>query len=137
MSPRSLSSEVPSKNVWQTQTKYKGLFTPQTAPTSRAYCILFSFFLGVVMITMGSVFYHVILSRPMSGTHPIHTPPLPLASGLISMGILMVLCSVAVTWRFGLDDGDDSLEEDSSYAFAKDDVLDQHHQCSRHNPPPV
>ncbi|XP_068244046.1 uncharacterized protein [Palaemon carinicauda] len=135
MSPRSALSEVPGKHVWQTQTKYKGLFTPQTAPTSRAYCILFGFFVGVVMITMGSVFYHVILSRPMSGTHPIHTPPLPLASGLITLGILMIVLSAAVTWKLGLDDGDDSLEEDLLYPFAKDDVLDEHHQCSSHNPP--
>ncbi|XP_068244628.1 uncharacterized protein [Palaemon carinicauda] len=123
------SIEAPIK----TQTRYKGLFTSQMAPTSRAYCILFSFFIGVLMITMGSVFYHVIEIRPMSGMHPIHTPPVALACVLIAMGILLVLVSMGVAWKLGMDDGDDSLEDDA-FAFAKDDILDQFHQCPPKNP---
>ncbi|XP_047487420.1 circadian locomoter output cycles protein kaput-like [Penaeus chinensis] len=107
--------------------RYTGLFTSQMAPTSRAYCILLSFFVGVLMLTAGSVFYHVILIRPMSGSHPMHTPPLPLACGLILAGAATVLGSFFVAWRYGFDDGDDSLEDDL-YSFTKDDVLDQCHQ---------
>lgn len=130
MLPNSQSSiEGPSK----TQTRYKGLFTSQMAPTSRAYCILFSFFIGVLMITMGSVFYHVIEIKPMSGVHPIHTPPVALACTLIAAGIVLVLLSVGVAWKLGMDDGDDSLEDDS-FAFAKDDILDQYHQFPPKNP---
>nr|XP_027230544.1 hybrid signal transduction histidine kinase L-like [Penaeus vannamei] len=109
------------------QLRYTGLFTSQMAPTSRAYCILLSFFVGVLMLTAGSVFYHVILIRPMSGAHPMHTPPLPLAAGLILAGAATVLGSCFVAWRYGFDDGDDSLEDDL-YSFTKDDVLDQRHQ---------
>ncbi|XP_047487674.1 putative cyclin-dependent serine/threonine-protein kinase DDB_G0272797/DDB_G0274007 isoform X2 [Penaeus chinensis] len=107
--------------------RYTGLFTSQMAPTSRAYCILLSFFVGVLMLTAGSVFYHVILIRPMSGSHPMHTPPLPLACGLILAGAATVLGSFFVAWRYGFDDGDDSLEDDL-YSLAKDDVLEQTHE---------
>ncbi|XP_066968923.1 uncharacterized protein [Macrobrachium rosenbergii] len=135
MPPRSHSlSQGRSINARHTRARYKGLFTSHTAPTSRGYCILFSFVIGVLMITMGSVFYHVILIRPMSGTYPLRTPSMPLACGLIAMGILMVFLSIGITWRYGFDDGDDSLEEDS-HALAKDDVLDQNHQCPPKNPP--
>lgn len=131
MSPNKSESEKPSsQNV---ETKYKGLFTSQMAPTSRAYCILFSFFIGVLMITTGSVFYHVIHIQPMSGMHPMHTPPLSLACGLILGGILTVLASFGIAWKYGFDDGDDSLEEDL-YSFSKDDVLDQQHQCPSKEP---
>lgn len=82
------------------QLRYTGLFTSQMAPTSRAYCILLSFFVGVLMLTAGSVFYHVILIRPMSGSHPMHTPPLPLACGLILAGAATVLGSFFVAWRW-------------------------------------
>ncbi|XP_068244567.1 uncharacterized protein [Palaemon carinicauda] len=125
MSPKSQhSTKVTTKVVCQTKTSYKGLFTYHKSPTSRAYCVLFSFFVGVLMITMGSVFYHVIIIRPMSGMRPIHTPPMPLACGLVAMGILMVLISVGIVCRYGLDDGDDSLEDDT-HTFAKDDLLDE------------
>ncbi|XP_066968922.1 uncharacterized protein [Macrobrachium rosenbergii] len=125
------SPQGSSKVASQSKTKYKGLFTSQNAPTSRAYCVLFSFFVGVLLVTMGSVFYHVILNRPMSGMHPIHTPPMPLACALVAAGIFMVLLSVGIVWRYGLDDGDDSLEDDVQI-FAKDDVLEeQRRHCSQ------
>ncbi|XP_064116316.1 uncharacterized protein LOC135222077 [Macrobrachium nipponense] len=135
MPPRShSSSEGHGINALQTRARYKGLFTYHTAPTSRGYCILFTFVVGVLMITMGSVFYHVILIRPMSGTYPLHTPSMPLACSLIAMGFVLVFLSIGVTWKFGFDDGDNSLEEDSC-SLAKDDVLDQNHQNSLKNPP--
>ncbi|XP_068244026.1 uncharacterized protein [Palaemon carinicauda] len=134
MPPRSHSlSQGHSINARPTQARYKGLFPSHTAPTSRGYFILFSFFVGVLMITMGSVFYHVILIRPMSGTYPLRTPSMPLACGLIAMGILMVLLSIGITWKYGFDDGDNSLDEDSQ-ALTKDDILEQTHQCSPKSP---
>ncbi|XP_064116464.1 uncharacterized protein LOC135222296 [Macrobrachium nipponense] len=128
------SPKVSSKDACQTSTKYKGLFSSQNAPTSRAYCVLFSFFVGVLLVTMGSVFYHVILNRPMSGMRPIHTPPMPLACILVATGIFMVLLSIGIVWRYGLDDGDDSLEDDM-YIIAKDDVLEDQHHFSQKIPP--
>lgn len=115
-------------------TRYKGLFTSQMAPTSRAYFILFSFFIGVLMITAGSVFYHVNFIQPVSGTHPLHTPPLTLAIFLIAGGIIIVIAGFVVAWRFGFDDGDDSLEDDQ-HAFAKEDALDQQYQGIHKTPP--
>ncbi|KAK7076570.1 hypothetical protein SK128_001646 [Halocaridina rubra] len=120
-----------TKNV---KTRYKGLFASHMAPTSRAYCILFSFFIGILMITAGSVFYHVNTLTPSNGMHLIHTPPIPLAIFLILGGILSVIASFVVALKYGFDDGDDSLEEDQ-FSFAKDDVLDQHHQCQSKLPP--
>ncbi|XP_068244033.1 uncharacterized protein [Palaemon carinicauda] len=136
MAPKSLSSsEGHSTNALQTQARYKGLFTYHTAPTSRGYCILFTLVSGILMITMGSVFYHVILIRPMSGTYPLHTPSMPLACSLIAMGVLLIFLSIGVTWKFGFDDGDNSLEDDSC-SLTKDDALDQsHQQISQKNPP--
>ncbi|XP_076054797.1 uncharacterized protein LOC143033350 [Oratosquilla oratoria] len=110
--------------------RYKGLFTSSMAPTHRAYCVLFSFFIGVLLLTAGSIFYHLILMRPMSGTHAMHTPPAPLALALLAAGIFAIVASCAVAWRYGLDDGDDSLEDDL-IAFAKDDVL-EHQFCPPH-----
>lgn len=63
----------------------------------------------------------------------MHTPPLSLACGLILGGILTVLASFGIAWKYGFDDGDDSLEEDL-YSFSKDDVLDQQHQCPSKEP---
>lgn len=80
--------------------KYKGLFSPQAAPTTRAYCLLISFLIGTLMLTAGSVFYHVILSKPMSGSHPMHTPPLALALSLIIGGVLTLLSCLAVAWKY-------------------------------------
>ncbi|CAL4122825.1 unnamed protein product, partial [Meganyctiphanes norvegica] len=102
--------------------RYKGLFTSDDAPTGRAYCILFSFFTGVLLITVGSVFIRVKLMHPMSGIHPMHTPPWPLALGLIAVGLFTVLTSCATVYRYGLDDGDDSLLEEDHLSFAKDDI---------------
>ncbi|KAK7077043.1 hypothetical protein SK128_006634 [Halocaridina rubra] len=133
MSPKmgNSSETSSSQNV---QPKYKGLFTSHIAPTSRAYFILFSFFVGVLMLTTGSVFYHVIYIRPMSGTHPMHTPPLPLAIVLICGGVMAILTSFGVACKYGFDDGDDSLEEET-YNFYKDDVLDHQHQYNTSEPP--
>ncbi|XP_066969690.1 uncharacterized protein [Macrobrachium rosenbergii] len=137
MSPsNSSSSSGGTSNSKKGQTRYKGLFSHQMAPTSRAYLILFSFFCGVLMITTGSVFYHVITMRPMSGMHPMHTPPLPLACTLIVGGILTVLASFGIAWKYGFDDGDDSLEDDLA-PFSKEDVLDEQYQSISKEGPPV
>ncbi|KAK7085308.1 hypothetical protein SK128_024808 [Halocaridina rubra] len=104
------------------------------APTSRAYCILFSFFFGILMLTAGSVFYHVIALRPLSGMQVMHTPPIPLAVFLILGGILSIITSILVAWKFGFDDGDDSIEDDNN-AFANEDVLDQQYQIMTKIPP--
>ncbi|XP_066968914.1 uncharacterized protein [Macrobrachium rosenbergii] len=119
---------------------YKGLtITPQSRPTSRVYCILFAFFFGVLLITLGAVFYNVILIQPLGALHPIHVPPMPIACALIASGIFVVLLSVVVAWnhlfhsRCGLDDGDESLVDDL-YFFAQDDVIDQLHQRPQDNP---
>ncbi|KAG0726758.1 hypothetical protein GWK47_004213 [Chionoecetes opilio] len=106
--------------------RYKGLFSPQAAPTTRAYCLLLSFLIGTLMLTAGSVFYHVILSRPMSGSHPMHTPPLALALTLILCGVVTLLSCFLVAWKYGFDDGDDAVEDDL-YILAVEDVLAQRH----------
>ncbi|KAK8750124.1 hypothetical protein OTU49_015248 [Cherax quadricarinatus] len=151
MSPNHQSSSSPScstgslsdtsasgRRTLSRQIRYKGLFTPQVAPTTRAYCLLLSFLLGTLLLTAGSVFYHVILSRPMSGSHLMHTPPLPLALVLITAGVVILLSCAFVAWKYGFDDGDETLEEDM-YSFAKDDVLDQQYRSTLENPkdPPV
>ncbi|XP_069156763.1 uncharacterized protein [Procambarus clarkii] len=127
-----------SRRFLSNQIRYKGLFTPQVAPTTRAYCLLLSFLVGTLMLTAGSVFYHVILSKPMSGSHLMHTPPVPLALFLMAAGIITLLACFFVAWRFGFDDGDETLEEDM-YSFAKDDVLDQQYNSTIETPkdPPV
>ncbi|CAL4088244.1 unnamed protein product [Meganyctiphanes norvegica] len=111
--------------------RYKGLFTPNVAPTRRAYCILFSFVCGVVLLTVGSVFAHVILIHPMSGTRPMHTPPWPMAMCLIVSGVLTVLISCMTAWRYGMDDGDESLLEDDYCSYSKEDPFDHEYGTSR------
>ncbi|XP_064116319.1 uncharacterized protein LOC135222080 [Macrobrachium nipponense] len=104
--------------------RYKGLFSSRNAPTARAYFILFSFFLGVLLITLGAVFCNVILTQPPpGGAHVIHVPPVPVACALIVFGVVCFLSSIGTAWRYGFDDGDDE-----KFTFAQDDVLDQHHQ---------
>ncbi|XP_071519310.1 uncharacterized protein [Panulirus ornatus] len=113
------------------EVRYKGLFSPEAAPTTRAYCLLLSLLLGALMVTAGSVFYHVILTQPMSGSRPMHTPPLALALGLILAGLATLLAVATVAYRLGCDDGDDTLEDDLYY-LARDD--DPHHDHD-HDPP--
>ncbi|XP_068244031.1 uncharacterized protein [Palaemon carinicauda] len=133
MFPKGASS---SNAPLQTGAHYKGLFSSRGAPTTRAYFILFSFFLGVLLITLGAVFYNVILIQPIGGKPmpPVHVPPVPIACTLVIMGILTILLSIGVAWRYGLDDGDDSLDEDK-FTLAQEDVLDQHHRCTAKNDP--
>ncbi|XP_066968917.1 uncharacterized protein [Macrobrachium rosenbergii] len=114
---------------------YKGLFSSRSAPTTRAYFILFSFFLGILLITLGAVFYNVILTQPPSGgAHVIHVPPVPIACTLIIFGVLTLLSSIGIAWRYGFDDGDESID-DEKYTFAQEDVLDQHYQRVAKNLP--
>ncbi|XP_063842045.1 uncharacterized protein LOC135089848 isoform X2 [Scylla paramamosain] len=110
--------------------RYRGLFSPQAAPTTRAYCLLISFLIGTLMLTAGSVFYHVILSKPMSGAHPMHTPPLALALSLIVGGLITLLTCLLIAWKYGFDDGDDAIEDDL-YVLAAEDVLAQRHAAAR------
>ena len=51
------------------------------------------------MITAGSVFVHVISLHPVSGGHVMHTPPFPLAVGLILFGVGTIIGSIYVGWR--------------------------------------
>lgn len=107
--------------------RYRGLFAPRQAPTTRAYCTLFGFTGGVVLLTAGSVFCSVIARHPQSGGHPMHTPPLPLALATIVAGVVMVAASLLAVWRYGMDDGDDALEDETQFVVCND-ALDHLYQ---------
>ncbi|XP_068244574.1 uncharacterized protein [Palaemon carinicauda] len=129
--------ESPRKTLWKgilrIPSPSKGIFGSQSGPPSRLYCILSTFFFGILLITLGAVFYSIVLIQPLGAQYPVYVPPLPVACTLLASGIFVVILSIAAVLKHGFDDGALSLEGDL-YNFTKDDVLDQNHQCPPKNP---
>lgn len=97
--PRSINKQPKSSSSMLRQMRYNGLFSPQAAPNTRGYCLLLSFLTATLMLTTGSVFFHVILRHPVSGSHPMHTPSLPLALALVTGGTLLLITCLTIVWR--------------------------------------